>query len=142
MNNSNKVKYEQLGMPFGTAMGRLRKNIIFSLLLKLHENTCFKCKTPIATVDELTIEHKKPWLHVSPDLFWDIDNIAFSHPWCNKTDRPNGRPGIPRIIRPEGMQWCFKHKDFLPIENFSKSSKNIMGYKEICKEHHHYYRVK
>lgn len=79
----NEEKSKQLGMPFGTANGKLRKMVLFHLLKKHKENFCFQCGTEIETVDELSIEHKKPWLHESTDLFWDIDNIAFSHHHCN-----------------------------------------------------------
>lgn len=136
----NEEKSKQLGIPFGTATSKLRKNILFWLLTRLDETTCFKCGKEIETVDDLTIEHKQPWLHVSVDLFWDLDNIAFSHSACNKPDRPYRGPSKRKIKAPEGMAWCYKHQDFLPIENFSRSSKNWTGYKEVCKKHHHYYR--
>jgi len=85
MNNdkNNRKKAEQLGMPFGTASNRLRKMVLFHLLKKLKENVCFQCGAEIETVDELSIEHKKPWLDESVDLFWDLNNIAFSHHQCN-----------------------------------------------------------
>ena len=70
-------------MPFGTASNRLRKMILFSLLAKHNENVCFRCGKVIATVDDLSIEHKKAWLSVDSKLFWDIDNVAFSHLKCN-----------------------------------------------------------
>lgn len=76
-----------LGMPFGTASHRLRKIVLFSLLKKHNENICFQCKKEIETVEELSMEHKKPWLNESIDLFWDMDNIAFSHLHCNCSNR-------------------------------------------------------
>jgi len=79
----NEEKSRQLGMPAGTAQGKLRKMVLFHLLKKHNENFCFQCGTKIETVEELSIEHKKPWLHESVDLFWDMDNIAFSHLSCN-----------------------------------------------------------
>jgi hypothetical protein len=83
MVNSNAKKAAQLGMPFGTANGRLKKNILFSLVVRLGENTCFHCKEIIETVEEFSIEHKEPWQDNDPALFWDIGNIAFSHFACN-----------------------------------------------------------
>jgi hypothetical protein len=80
---ANKKKNDQLGMPFGTANNRLRKNILFNLLVRLNETICFQCKQQIKTVDELSIEHKIPWLDNDSALFWDLDNIAFSHLRCN-----------------------------------------------------------
>jgi hypothetical protein len=83
MNNANKQKSEQLEMPFGTASGRLKKIIMLHLLQQLKQDYCFRCGAKIETPDELSIDHKLPWLHVSVDLFWDIKNIAFSHLTCN-----------------------------------------------------------
>jgi len=80
---ANEEKSRQLGMPFGTANGKLRKNILFHLLKKHNENFCFRCGAEIETAETLSIEHKKPWLHEGVDLFWDIENIAFSHLSCN-----------------------------------------------------------
>lgn len=89
MNRSKKLAQE-LGMPFGTACNRLRKNVLFHLLKKSNENVCFKCGKIIETVDELSIEHKQPWEGRNVALFWDIENIAFSHMKCN---RPHSIPG-------------------------------------------------
>jgi len=78
-------KSELLGMPVGTAQHRLRKMILFSLLVKHKENVCFRCGQVIDTVDDLSVEHMKPWASVDdPNLFWNLDNIAFSHLQCNK----------------------------------------------------------
>lgn len=79
----NLRKNEQLGMPNGTANNRLRKLILFDLLKRHNENVCFQCGEVIETANELSIEHKQAWLDRSPDLFWDLDNIAFSHLHCN-----------------------------------------------------------
>lgn len=79
----DKKKNDQLGMSHGTAANRLRKNILFNLLVKHNENVCFQCNELITTPRELSIEHKIPWLDNSVKLFWDLDNIAFSHLSCN-----------------------------------------------------------
>ena len=83
MDNSNKKKYKQLGMPIGTASGRLKKMILFNLVIRLNENFCYQCGAEIETIEEFSIEHKTAWLDNSPDLFWDLNNIAFSHLSCN-----------------------------------------------------------
>jgi len=72
-------------MPFGTASARLRKNIMFHLAQKCAMTTCFRCARPIESAEEMSIEHKKNWLHSSEPskLFFDIENIAFSHRDCN-----------------------------------------------------------
>lgn len=131
-------------MPFGTAMGRLRKILLFEQLKKHGEHVCFKCSKFIETVEELSVEHKQPWLHVSPELFWDIDNIAFSHLKCNKPDRPykmsESQKAVLRKIGPEGTAWCQKHQQFLPIENFSKSKIRWNGLNTRCRDCDHYWR--
>lgn len=80
MNNKSNF----LGMPHGTAANRLRKLILFDLLKRHNENLCFKCGELIETAEELSIEHKQAWENVSVELFWDLDNIAFSHLTCNR----------------------------------------------------------
>jgi hypothetical protein len=75
---------QQLGMPHGTAANRLRKIVLFHVLQKHKENVCFKCGQLIESVDELSLEHKKPWEGRDSNLFWDVDNITFSHRLCNK----------------------------------------------------------
>lgn len=142
---SNAVKASQLGMPWGTASGRLKKILLFRCLQKLNEDVCFKCTSKIVKVEDLTIEHKKPWLHVDTKLFWDLENIAFSHTWCNRPDRPAGPDGQfskLRIKCPSGMSWCNRHKKFLPTVQFSKNSSHWSGYHTLCKECQHYTREK
>lgn len=85
MENYNKKKADQLGMPIGTASNRLRKSVVFSLLKKLNENFCFQCGGEIESEKELSIEHKVPYLDSEDpkSLFFDLNNIAFSHLSCN-----------------------------------------------------------
>ena len=140
-NNTNQNRANQLGMPWGTAMNRLRKIILFSLLEKHNENNCFRCSAPILVIDELSIEHKKPWLYISSDLFWNLDNIAFSHLKCNKPDRPR-YPNNEHLrkVGPEGTSWCVRHQAFLPKEQFSKDLARWNGLVNRCKECDHYWR--
>lgn len=83
--SSNQKKYDKLGMPFGTANGRLKKNIMFDLVCKLRLNLCFHCKIEIVHVDQFSVEHKTAWLNSDTpiELFFDLNNIAFSHLYCN-----------------------------------------------------------
>lgn len=83
MDKSNRTKAKQLGMPYGTAKAKLVKALMFKMAKRLNEDICFQCKEPILTIRELSIEHKIPWLHGDNKLFWDLDNIAFSHLSCN-----------------------------------------------------------
>lgn len=82
---SNATKSKLLGMPHGTAANRLRKSILFSLVCRLDLNECFQCQEEILSVDDLSIEHKEPWIQSEHpiDSFFDLDNIAFSHLRCN-----------------------------------------------------------
>lgn len=83
--NKNEKKATQLGMPIGTAANRLRKMIIFNFLKKLNENYCFQCGGEICNIDELSIEHKIPYLDSENpvELYFDLNNIGFSHLDCN-----------------------------------------------------------
>lgn len=82
---SNSKKSEQLGMPHGTAHHRLNKLVMFDLLRRHNENICFRCGQPIETGKDLSIEHKEPWLdrENAVEMFFDLNNIAFSHLSCN-----------------------------------------------------------
>lgn len=85
MNKSKINKSEALGMNIGTATGRLRKAVLFSLVCRLGENKCYQCGEEICSVEELSMEHKEPWLHADnpEESFFDLNNITFSHLSCN-----------------------------------------------------------
>ena len=83
LDKSSQYKYDFLGMPHGTAQAKLRKLILFDLLKRHGEKVCYQCGKTIETIKELSIEHKKPWLGIDVALFWDLNNIAFSHLKCN-----------------------------------------------------------
>lgn len=131
--NSNKRKDETLGMPHGTANNRLRKNILFFLLKKHGENICIRCNQVIQEVEELSIEHIKPWEGISSELFWDLQNIAFSHLRCNVGARS---PSPRRKEAPQGMAWCSTHQKFLSDKEFYKNSNHHNGLSFNCKECH------
>jgi len=85
MDTNMNEKEKQLGIPYGTASQRLRKSLMFYLAQKCNMNICYQCGKVITSKDELSIEHKVPWLHNenAKELFFSIDNIAFSHIKCN-----------------------------------------------------------
>lgn len=130
MSKSNENKSRTLGMPFGTACNRLRKNILFHLLQKLKENICFKCGVSITTVNDLSIEHKKPWESRSAELFWDLENITFSHLRCNTPHKQGG--GSNRIERPEGFNWCYSCRAMKPVDEFYKDALRKTGLANLC----------
>lgn len=82
-------KNQQLGMPFGTASQRLKKTLLYFLAVRLDLHWCFQCGKEIQTCEELSVEHKIPWLDSENprDLFFNLDNIAFSHLICNISAR-------------------------------------------------------
>jgi hypothetical protein len=78
-----KQREEALGMPYGTAFSRLRKLVLFDCLKRHGENVCYRCGRGITCCSEMSFEHKLPWERGSSELFWDINNVAFSHLKCN-----------------------------------------------------------
>lgn len=92
--NGNTKKTEQLGQSHGAAVHKLRKSIIFALLGMLNLNVCFQCNESINNIEDLSIEHKIPWLDSKDPqaLFFDLNNIAFSHLSCNcRAARPTNK---------------------------------------------------
>ena len=92
---------DYLGVDRGTAIRRLRKMILFDLLVRLGENKCFRCSELIHSIDDLTMDHKEPWLWVDPALFWDLNNVAFAHNKCNT--------GVPKPRRPQAISLPEEH---------------------------------
>lgn len=91
MFKNNLKKSKQLGLNFSTANGRLRKNILFWLVVETKRDTCFRCSEKITNENDLSIEHKQGWLDKNTQLFWDLGNIAFSHLSCNIRAKRLGR---------------------------------------------------
>lgn len=79
-------KSVQLGMNPSTASARLLKDILFKFVFETGSDKCFHCGEPI-TRETLSIEHKTPWLDSEDPqgLFFDLENIAFSHLSCNSS---------------------------------------------------------
>lgn len=145
--SANEKKNKQLGMAAGTVNARLRKLILFSLVQKTGQDICFRCGSRIETVNELSIEHKLPWLDVSIELFWDLANIAFSHLSCNvgsgrrskqpqnlKSNIAANKSKSKKLNAPIGKAWCAGHKDYLPVERFRKDSFRLDGLRIYCQE--------
>lgn len=116
---------ELLGMNTSTASARLRKMLLHRLADQLNLLECFRCKERIDTYEELSVDHVEPWRGVSADLFWDLNNLAFSHRRCNVCDRPT------RKQSPDGMSWCFRCKRHLAIAMFGQG-KRWNGLNSIC----------
>lgn len=88
-------KSEQLGMNVSTASGRLVKDLLFKLICDSGINKCFHCGKEMLR-ENFSIEHKTPWMNSENPvgLFFDLDNVAFSHLSCNVKAARNGRPRI------------------------------------------------
>lgn len=78
-------KNNQLGQPFGTANNQLKKELLYSLVSRLGLNICFRCDEPITDSRQLSVDHKIDWIDSEnpKQLFFDLNNIAFSHLSCN-----------------------------------------------------------
>jgi hypothetical protein len=87
--DKNAEKSRQLGMSVGTASNRLRKMLLYMLAVKAGMATCIRCGKLIASVNDFTIDHVKPWLHEpnAIELFFDLNNVGFSHMRCNLKSR-------------------------------------------------------
>jgi hypothetical protein len=123
--NHNSRKTEQLGVSYSTACNRLRKKVMFKLAQELKKDICFQCNEKIETIEQFSIDHKKPWLDNSPDLFWDLDNIAFSHLSCNCR--------VSTRLKGEKHPNCkLSDKD---IKNIRKDITNKKGINQIAKKY-------
>jgi hypothetical protein len=80
-------KKEQLGMNPSTASGRLVKDILWNLIVQTKQDNCCKCNEQM-TRETFSIEHVKPWLDSDDPigLYFDLNNISFSHLSCNVAD--------------------------------------------------------
>lgn len=101
---TNDRRAVQLGMPWGTAQNQLRKQVLFKMVVKAGEAACYRCKKDIQTAEELSIEHIEPWLDVSAELFWDLENITFSHRNCNRPHRNKLKQEF--CIRGHKLEYC------------------------------------
>ena len=85
MKSNTDKRTQQLGMTQGAARNLLHKMIMFDFVVKQGRDICFQCGKKIEKIEEFSVEHKKPWLHdeQAKELFFDLNNIAFSHFKCN-----------------------------------------------------------
>lgn len=123
---------EFLGMTDAAARFRLSRLVMFKLAGELGKLVCFQCDDPIQTVEEFSIEHKIPYLWVDVNLYWDLDNVAFSHLLCNIKRIRNRRPmehGVTRYGRKGGgcrCQICTKAaSEYTKRQRAIKSSKPV-----------------
>lgn len=101
----NQKKDALLGEPHGTANSRLRKQLLFQLVLETGRGSCFRCGEAITDIAQFTVEHKRPWMSSTDprEAFFDPGNIAFSHMKCNV-----GAPNASRGENNRGKRECPK----------------------------------
>ena len=90
-------KSQQLGMHFSTAQARLDRMVLFQLVQATGRDTCFRCGSKIVRYQDLSTDHKEPWLRNSNAMFWDLANIAFSHKTCNGACAGLGRMPVEQV---------------------------------------------
>ena len=80
-------KRDQLGMNPSTASNRLVKDLLFKYATAAGHK-CHQCGEEL-TRETFSIEHILPWLDSDDptSLFFDLDNIAYSHLKCNSGAR-------------------------------------------------------
>jgi hypothetical protein len=105
--------------------------ILFKFVQKCQEDICFRCGSQIQSIEDLSIEHKLPWEGIDIDLFWDLDNIVFSHLKCNLPHRQNG--GTPRKSL-NGKLFCYSCEEYKIPSAFSKNKYQKSGRKSSCKK--------
>lgn len=88
MDKGIQKKKEKLGMNYSTARNRLIKDLLFKAMVELKKNTCHRCLKEM-TREDFTLDHKEAWLNSNNpiELFFDTNNVAFSHSSCNTSAR-------------------------------------------------------
>lgn len=81
-------KQNQLGMNPSTASHRLVKDLLWNFIKLTGNDNCCKCGTEMDR-SNFSIEHVQPWLDSENplELYFDVDNISYSHLKCNVGDR-------------------------------------------------------
>ena len=125
---SNDKKSKQLGMSFGTAGARLKRLIIWSLLVELNLEHCYRCEQ-LMSVDTYSIDHDINWLDNDVELFWDITNIRYSHLSCNVQASSRNDKHCP-----EENSWCSSCKECRPTFEFGNNKRKKNGLDPYCKK--------
>lgn len=144
MSKATDKKSLQLGMPFGNARTILVRTLMFTMIQQLGKDVCYRCKQRIERAEEFSIDHKEPWQDVSTDLFWDINNIAFSHRGCNSRAARRDMKKVNDALAiknkqlyesgPENTSWCVGHQNYRPLEDFSKNKSRKRGLQMYCND--------
>lgn len=111
-------------MPFGTAMARMRKALMFDMARRLGMLDCYQCGEPIETIEEFSIEHKEPWQSAADPVtaFFSVDNLSFSHHGCNvaaakqpgkiySSEQERHRAQFARYYKKHGADWLRRKRE-------------------------------
>jgi hypothetical protein len=131
------MKYDDhLGMATSTARSRLYKQTLFLLAKETKKNICYRCNQFIENEEDFSLDHKKEWRYSSdPEfLFFDPDNLAFSHCSCNSSSRrcPNltrSSSGFKGVSKSKS-----KRKKPFKAELVTTTEKIYLGYFSTAKE--------
>ena len=96
-------KRNQLGMNPSTASHRLVKDILWKLIVNTKQDSCCKCGV-IMTRENFSIEHLTPWMDSEDPvgIYFDLNNISFSHLGCNVADKRDTR-----VLKPCGTHQSY-----------------------------------
>jgi hypothetical protein len=83
-----KEQNKALDIDYGKAIQRLNRMFMLHMAKQLGLDKCYQCGQIIDDYTQMTIEHKEPWRkselqEYKPELFWNMNNLALSHHWCN-----------------------------------------------------------
>ena len=87
-------------MYIGTASARLKKTIMLQLLQKLGEEFCYRWRKDEGGQGPQRRTQNR-LVRCGPVLFWDLDNVTFSHPSCNVGSR---RRSVERLTERSGAR--------------------------------------
>ena len=137
--NGECKKKKQLGMAQGTARNRLIKALLFDMACKLDLDWCYQCGAKIEFKDDLSIEHMTPWLDSDNPigLYFDLDNIAFSHHGCNSKASRSNTPTMKTLYGIEegdGQGHCTRCHTNKPSDEMMKSYRRVNGLDNVCKK--------
>lgn len=134
---NREVIHSQLEMKQGTANHKLRTIIMFNLVVELGRDICFRCGKMINSHKEFSIDHKEPWLHNDSELFWDFNNIAFSHKSCNSSAARTPLVGSkkPTLRRKciDGKFVCPSSNELLDRDKFQTDNRKFYKISTKCK---------
>jgi hypothetical protein len=84
--NKNSIRNKEvLGKTLSNSVIEMWRKLTFDYAQRCGETVCYQCGKKIETYEEFSMEHKIPWRNKlnGRKLFFDLDNISFSHHTCN-----------------------------------------------------------